>query len=124
MSTGDQLQALLERRCSSLGDEMASIDAVLSDQVLASHHWRRALTEAVSLVHIVNGSSGSLGSAKGQGSTSVPQSRARAKSSSPWRAGSSGSSRAKRPSSTTRAGRSAGPDRVVGRGEQASEKRR
>lgn len=61
MSARDQLQALLERHCASLDQEVGSIGRKLSETMLARERYRDAMQETAALVHTVNGSSGSLG---------------------------------------------------------------
>jgi len=61
MSAGEQLQALLTRHCTSLAANITSIGAKFSQAMLAGEHYRELTNETAELVHLVNGSSGSLG---------------------------------------------------------------
>lgn len=61
MSATDQLQALLERHCASLDNEIGSIGRKLSAAMLARERYSEMMQETAALVHTVNGSSGSLG---------------------------------------------------------------
>jgi len=61
MSVGQQLQAILERHCASLPDEITSVSTKFAEAILTPAHFGDRAREVTEIVHRINGSSGSLG---------------------------------------------------------------